>query len=321
MRRSLSLSTLALLPLLILAAPAAADDRWTAPGNVYVELEGGSEWVNVPEVTAISQGGESFGSIDDDFHRWSTGLAIGIADPEGLMLPDPIGRNARIEGRVRYALGKSDAGVRTGVASVIQPDGVGGLAQAGTVDVLFNTELETWDADLTYQTDVVVNDWLAISPLVGVRYTRMQFDNDHKVVNIGAPPAIETSDFTRTHYYGGVLGVDFAVRPVDALELSLGLRGDLMGATASMNVRQDTFTVATNRESDNDTNFAAEATATAGITWRLGPLGLGVEGFARYLSYFATPDHPQFSGDRAANIDGEDLWSAGARASLTIWFP
>jgi len=304
-----------------LGGGAAAESGWAVPGSVYVEMGGGVEWVDLPEQTYPVLMGEATGTTDDEFDLWTAEVAFGYADPDGLRLPDPIGRNARIEGRVRYAHGVSDNETQRGGATFFAVDGTGTFdAFGGTTVSLFNSALETWDADLTYQTDVMVADWLAISPLVGLTYTRMTFENDFKI-GFMSPSKIEANDHTRTHYYGGVLGVDFSARPIETLELSLGLRGDLMGASSSMRVRQDRFTPDSRDESDNDTNFAARAAATAGLTWYFGPLALGVEGYARYLSYFATADHPMTSTDRASNIDGEDMWSAGARASLTIWFP
>lgn len=303
-----------------LAEGAAAEAGWAVPGSVYVEMGGGVEWVDLPEVSVGISAGESFAGTDDEFDRWTAEVAFGYADPDGLSLPDPIGRNARIEARVRYAEGTSQSDARAGSASVGSITSGAAVLFLGPVDALFNSKLETWDADLTYQTDVAVTDWLSISPLFGLTYTRMRFENDYKFRSIGGPGTFEINDRTRTHYYGGVLGVDFAVRPSEAVELSMGLRGDLMGATASMEARQDAV-LPTRQESDNDTNFAGRASATVGATLYLGPLALGVEGFARYLSYLATPDHPTTLSDRASNIDGEDMWSAGARASLTIWFP
>lgn len=322
-RSGLIAITLAVLGFGLAPATAGAHDRWPAPGDFYVELGGGVEWVNLPELTAFNTNGREFGAIDDEFRRWTAEVALGYADPDGLSLPDPIGENARIEGRVRYARGTSDTSVVSSNAPLLMRyvDDPSGFADALiNADAQFNTMLESWDASLTYQTDVVLSTHLALSPLIGLTYSRLRFANDYKGVHEPSGTFMELNDHTRTHYYGGVLGVDVTVRPVEELQIVLGLRGDLMGASASMFADQDTF-LFERSESDNDTNFAGRGTASLGFTLSLGPLTLGAEGYASYLSYLAVADHPINAMERASNIDGKEMWSAGARGYLTIWFP
>jgi hypothetical protein len=322
MRRSILLGYV-LIGLSLLAPPASAhEERWHEADGLYLDIRGGSEYVNLPELNAYTNAAFSrIGETDDTFWRWSAEAAIGFIDSEGLALPDPFGRNARIEGRLRYSDGKSDSKDASTSFIAVAPDlqavAVGNAATP--FDVSANSGLETWDADLLFQTDVVMADWVAVSPFLGLTYTRMRFENDFKITVAGLP--LETNDHVRTHYYGGVIGTDLVIRPTGALAITLGLRADLMGASASMDANQD-FAGAEFSETDGSTDFAARGTASLGMELKWGRVSLGVEAFGRYLSHFATADHPELGSGppRASNIDGENLWSAGATGSLTIWF-
>lgn len=192
--------------------------------------------------------------------------------------------------------------------------------------LLTNTELETWDADIVYKTDVFLSDQLWITPVVGITYTKMKLDNDFKStgINVFVPLIHEINDHTRTHYYGGVLGAELTVRPLKPLSFVAGLRADVMGATSAMKASQEGNSggsIFRSAESDNDTNFAARATATLGFDLDFGPLTFGAEGYASYLSYLPVADHRFTGSDRPVNIDGSDLWTAGAKLSLTVWLP
>jgi hypothetical protein len=106
---------------------------------------------------------------------------------------------------------------------------------------------------------------------------------------------------------------------VDFLEIRLGVRGDLMGADADFDVEQ-VDGVAVRYESDDEAEFAARATTSLGITLRLRRLELGVEGYARYLSYLPVAEHPVSSSDSPSRIDDEELWGVGWKARIGFWF-
>lgn len=311
-------TALCLVPILFVAvsAPARAHDRWAVNGGPYLDVGGGSEFVNLPEPTAFTRfGAGEFGGIDDEFWTWRAEAALGFVDSEGTTLFDPLGQNARIELRGRYTHGTSDRS-DAGDLIFLNPPEPAPLAilLANDLPALSNTMLETWEAELTWQTDVVVSDRVAISPLVGLTYTRLRFENDYKVVFPGFFSQ-ELNDETKTNYYGVALGADVTFRPVPAVDLVLGVQADLMGADAWMHANLGTID-----RSDEDSSFAARTTASlgAGFTW--GPLTLRAEGFFRYLSYLATADAPIRFTDDPTHIDGEAMWSAGGRGSLTLSF-
>ncbi|HKI92380.1 MAG TPA: hypothetical protein VJ986_08755 [Gaiellaceae bacterium] len=296
--------------------PAQAHDRWPTNGGPYLDIGGGAEFVNLPKVTAYVSGipGDEFGGIDDEFWTWSAEAALGFVDSEGTVLPDPMGQNARVELRTRYSTGTSDRSQTGDFLHINSPDqSIIFIALAPDMQALSNTMLETWEADLTYQTDVVVSDHVAFSPLVGLTYTRIRFENDFKTVIPGVAFQ-ELNDSTNTDYYGLALGADFTVRPVPAVDLVFGVRGDLMGADASMYSHLDALD-----ESDHDAHFAARGTASLGVGLRFGPLTLRAEGFFRYLSYLATAKNP-IDTPRPAEIHGKDMWSTGARGTLALSF-
>lgn len=292
-------------------AHAGFEERWVVPGRFYTSFAAGVEYVNLPEVSGWSSFLDAV--TDDNFMRWQVEGVFGFADPEGLTLPDPIGQNARIEARVRYGDGRSDNS-----RSVLVP---GPPAAVSFVEALANTRMQTWDADLLYQTDVVASERVTLSPLVGLTYTNLDLANDLKFSIPGfVPNSAELNDEVVAHFYGVALGSELTVRPADWVDFEFGLRADLMGASVDLDVRTSAGPLAVS-ESDQDSNFAARATATAGVVLNLGRLSVGVEGFARYLSYLPKADHASFPGDRASNIDGEDLWSVGGMARLTLWLP
>jgi hypothetical protein len=306
---------------LLAAVPALAHETWKEPGHVYLRAGVNAEYVNLPEVEAFIDGGlETVGQTDDTF--WAEGLhaVLGFVDGSGMNLPDPIGQNARIEARVTYLHGDGDA-TETDLASagffVVDDPGLAVLAIV-PVDALYESDLESWEADLLYQTDVPLCDRVVFSPLVGFTYTRLDLDNEFKTAAGGLLLPLSVKDDLTTDYYGLALGGDLVARPVDFLEIRLGVRGDLMG-DADFRVDQQ-LGFATIDESDDDVDFAARATTSLGVTLRIRRLELGVEGYARYLSYLPVAEHPVSSSDSPSRIDDEDLWGMGWKARIGFWF-
>jgi hypothetical protein len=293
---------------------ARAGERWVVPGRFYVEGGGGGEYVDLPALTAFSQFPGKFSSIDDHFWMWSAEAALGFADPDGTTIWDPVGENARIELHGRYSRGTSDNSDTGDDLYIIPPDLTpimfvalpNNLAESHTL-------LETWEGDLTYQTDVTLSSHWTFSPLVGLTYTRLRLEDEYRWNN--GFSTRELDDKTRSHYYGGALGMDLSFRPVRALELGFGVRGDLMGATASMHSRNGGF-----EESDHATSFAGRGTASLRAEATFGPLSIGLEGFARYLSYLPVAKNPTADSYHKAEIDHEAMWSTGGRGHLTLWF-
>jgi hypothetical protein len=303
-------ATCTALALALVLGPGSA----RADGHLYFEGGGGGEYVDLPALTAFSQGGNKFSSIDDKFWLWSAEAAVGFADPDGMSLWDPVGENARIELRVRYSHGTSDNSDTGDFVGIIPPSlPIVMLIGTPNNQAESHTMLETWDGDLTYQTDVRLSRHWTLSPLVGLTYTRMRLKDDYRLVTtLGTP---ELNDKTRTHYYGGALGMDFSFRPVEALDLGFGLRGDLMGASAAMHSHLDSF-----QETDHDTSFAGRGTASLHAEVTLGQLSIGIEGFARYLSYLPVAKNPTADSVHVAKIGHEDMWSTGGRGHLTLHF-
>jgi hypothetical protein len=312
------------------AAPAGAHDTWKEPGSVYLRAGVNAEQVNLPEVKApIDNLTESIGHTDDTF--WMEGLhaVVGFLDGSGMTLPDPIGQNARIEARLTYLRGDSESSARPapglGVGFVpadVPTDGRDGSLLADLA--LFKTDLETWQADLLYQTDVPLASRLVFSPLAGLTYTHLDLDDRFDAEAAGAPTGFSMRDEVSANYYGLALGAELVARPWDCLELRLGVRGDLMGADADLDVDQR-FGALERDESDGDADFAGRGTASLGITLRIRRVELGVEGYGRYLSYMPTPEHPLSDGafrsaDSPSRIDDQDVWGVGWKARVGFWF-
>lgn len=313
---------------LLAAGPARAHDTWQEPGTVYLRAGINAEFVNLPEVDAIIDlNRNSVGHTDDTF--WTEGLhaVLGFMDTSGLNLPDPFGQNARIEARLTYLKGDSDATEIVPSLLGLTPVDVPTAGAFGTLaapsTALFESDLETWEADLLYQTDIPLLGRLVFSPLIGLTYTRVDLDNEFKIGLGGLLTSFYIKDDLTTDYYGLALGGDLVARPVDFLEVRLGVRGDLMGADAVLDVDQELL--GSRDESDGDAAFAARGTASLGVTLRIRRLELGVEAYARYLSYMPVAEHPLSDGalspaDPSSRIDDEDMWSAGWKARLSFWF-
>lgn len=312
---------------LLAAGPARAHETWNEPGNVYLRLGVNAEYVNLPEVHGIIDVlRDSAGHTDDTF--WMQGLhgVLGFVDTSGLNLPDPFGQNARIEARLTYLKGDSDATENNPLPLGVTPVDVPTMGAFGTFvpsTALFETDLETWEADLLYQTDIPLLGRLVFSPLVGLTYTRVDLDNEFKIAVGGLLVPFSIKDDLTTDYYGLALGGDLVARPVDFLELRLGVRGDLMGADADLDVDQQVL--GARHQSDDDADFAARGTASLGMTLRVRRLELGVEAYARYLSYMPVAEHPLSDGaftpaDSPSRIDDKDLWSMGWKARIGFWF-
>jgi len=320
------------LALALAAAPAwAQDDAFDMPGGLYVGGGIGVEYVNLPEVSAIlGPDGTSLGSTDDEFLTESAHLLAGFVDRDGLSLPDPVGRNARIELRGRFSRGHSD---RTATGTNGGPITFRFVDDSSLVDGVTNgfpprarheTELRRWEGDLVYLTDIEWVKGLVASPLVGLTFTRLDLDNNFIIKSgpTNLDGALNIDDRTNAYYGGLALGGQLRARPARFLEASLGARADLMAATADLEVQQNAFGLFGQRreKSDHDTDFAARLTTSLGLSMSLGPVALALEGFAHWLSYVPIARHPLFAGDRDSHIDHGDMWSAGGMARISVSF-
>jgi len=321
------------LALAFVARPAGAhDERFDLPGGLYVGGGVGVEYVNLPEVSAIlGPDATSLGHTDDEFLTGSAHVLVGFVDREGLSLPDPVGRNARLELRGRFSRGHSDrtaTGTPGGAISFLLVDDstlADGLLVAGSPRARHETNLRSWEGDLLYRTDIEWVDGLVVSPLLGLTFTRLDLDNNFIIKDgpTNFDGTFNIDDRTNAYYGGLALGGELRARPTRFLEARAGARADLIAATADLEVQQNAFGafVGQRREkSDHDTDFAARLTTSLGLSLNVGPVALALEGFARWLSYVPIARHPLFTGDRDSHIDGDDMWSAGGMARLSVSF-
>jgi hypothetical protein len=343
-RRHLGPAT-CLLGAALLVAPAVTSAHSPGHDGFYLGGGVGSEWFSLPSVEAIIDGSRNeIGGTDGSFWAESAHLVVGYGDSDGLSLPDPIGQNARVEAHLRYTRGDSDASADStddlGFVPINNPTfGANGTTFPTQNTAYSQTDLTQWDVDLLYRTDVRFDDVLVFTPFVGLTYSRTELENAFTIFGDGVDVSdyFDLDDQIETHYGGLVLGSDATFRPLDFLSLRLGVRADLMGATAKLAADQTLFdglhpfpgtgTFRENRESDRAADFAARATATAGIGVDMGALRLGVDGFVRYHSWVPMAAHPTQDGflgaapHRTSHIDGRAAWSAGWMARLTILLP
>ncbi|MBW2446600.1 MAG: hypothetical protein JRG83_11800 [Deltaproteobacteria bacterium] len=314
----------------------AHDERWDPAGRFYFGLDVGAEYVDLAGIQGTVAGPfgllDELGETDETFWTESIGAVLGFADGAGLSLPDPIGENARIELRGRYTRGDSDSsadilGSLAGQFSPADPTVVASIACLCIFQARASqeTDLRTWNLDLLYRTDVELVDGVVVTPLVGVTYTNFRLQNEFTLLatDLVAPEFVVSKlrDDTTGHYGGLALGADLRARPMGFLEFSLGLRTDLMGVRSTMQSELDEMGIELGSESDGETDFAARVTTSLGVTLTAGPVELGLEGYANWLSYTPYARHPLSGTDDVSHIDEGDMWGAGWRASLTLYFP
>ena len=319
--------------LLLLAAPAARAHE--APDGFYVEGGGGVEYWSLRSVHAIIDPSlNDVGDTDGTFWADTADLTIGFVDGKGTRFPDPVGRNARIEGHVRWAHGDSHKTVDTmnalGFFPINRPsDGPNG-GSSGVNEAKYRTDLRSWEAELLYRTDVPFSDLLTFTPYAGIAYSHLEIRNHFKIIQNGSDISafFSLDDDVEAHFGGLVLGGDAEFRPVDFLSFRAGVRADLMGVSAKLQADQNFsdsflgvfFNSHNNHESDRDGAFAARLGAGLGVALHLGMFEIGVDGHARYLSYVPMADHPTSYQAHTSEVAGHAAWTGTAMGHLGIQF-
>jgi hypothetical protein len=323
-----------LVAALCLLGASTAGAHATRTG-LYVEGGGGFEYFSIASVEGIINPMiDDVGNTDGTFWAESYFLTFGFQDGEGTTLPDPLGRDARVELSVRYTDGDSDQGVDTnfalGFLPISNPVTANGSSSGPPPNTAFyETNLRKWDVDLLYETDVPFNDALVFTPFAGVTWSWIELDNDFTIFEAGIDfsDAFSLEDDTDAHFGGIVLGGDATLTLLERLTLRAGVRVDLMAVTAQLDAEQN-FTfgppglVPPTRvaETDRDLDFAARVGAGLGAGIKLGMFELGIDGTARYHSYMPKAEHPTRHFDRTSRIEGRSAWSASVLARLTIHF-
>jgi hypothetical protein len=322
-------SSLVLLAILGLAAAPTARAH-EAPNGFYVEGGGGIEYWSIPAVEAfIDPSLRQRGDSDGSFWAETAFLRFGFVDGDGTRFPDPLGRDARIEAGVRWADGDSDESVFSaaglGFFQINNPVGPANGTLTPTTG-RFETDLESWEADLLYRTDVPFNDWLILSPYLGIGYAYLDVENEYSLVTGGMDVSntFGLEDEIEAHFGGIVLGGDAELHPIDLLSFRLGVRADLMAVTAKLEADQNLFVGGTQRrnaETDHDVDFAARVGTQLGMALHLGPVELGIDGDVRYHSYMPTAEHPTSFTHRTSHVGNRSAWTASVMGRITILIP
>jgi len=309
------------------ASVARAHD---APNGFYIDGGAGLEYWSIPSVEAIIDPGDNrIGNTDGTFWTTTAFAAFGYVDGDGSLFPDPIGRDARVEGRVRWAKGDSDktvdAGVPLGFYEIIDPTTGANGSAGGLNEAIYETDLTSWEAELLYKTDVPFNDWLILTPFAGLAYAYLDVQNDFTIHSNGFDLSglFSLDDEIQAHFGGLVLGGDATFRPIPEFAIRLGVRADLMGVNSNLEADQNFFdgvVVHDNHESARDVDFAARVGASLGMAVHLGMFEFGVDGNARYHSYMPTAQHPTSATDRTSQVGGHAAWTGSVMGRLGVLF-
>jgi len=332
--RSFGSSFILAATLVLFGAPVA--QAHDAPNGFYIEGGGGLEYWSIPSVEAIvDPSGNAIGNTDGSFWAKTGFVAFGFVDGDGTRLPDPIGRDARIEGRVRWARGDSDKTVDTlnplGFREITNPTlpangSVGGVPN----QAIYETDLTSWEAELLYKTDVPFNDMLILTPFAGIAYAHLDVRNDFQIISNGADLSglFSLDDEIEAHFGGLVLGGDVTFRPVSVFSVRAGVRADLMCVDSKLEADQNfarglfgTAPFVNNHESARDIDFAARVGASLGMALHLGMFEIGVDGNARYHSYMPTAQHPTSVTDRTSQVGGHAAWTGSVMGRISILIP
>jgi hypothetical protein len=305
--------------LILSAAPAARAHE--APDGFYVEGGGGFEYWNIDSVDAAIDGMlNELGHTDGSFWAETGYLTIGFVDGRGTRFADPIGRDARIEGHVRWAHGDSHESFDSPAAGFFEIQNPSSAFGVGMVPVTatYETDLETWEADLLYRTDVPFSDVLTLTPYVGLGYAFLEIQNDVQIEPFA--DSIALYDDVEAHYLGLVLGGDAELRPVDFLSFRAGVRGDLMAVSARLHADQR-IGPGWNVENDRDQAFAPRVSGNLGVALHFGMFELGIDGNFRYHLWVPAAVHPTYYDDATSKVKGFDGWTSSAMAHLKIYLP
>jgi hypothetical protein len=307
------LTATALLALGAVSSPARADEV----SRFKVEIAPGVRWLSLPEIEGgLEAPNLPVGASPDDAVGWGIDGRLGYRLDGDL---SPLGP-ATVAVRLRTTFADADAETLTTTGSYGQMpvNGPGPSNGSGGVSAFSSVDYDRYDVDLVYQVAVDVPGPVAVRPLLGFAYSRI----DQRYKFRAAPSnGFEIRDDIDSNYYGVVLGVEGeAGLPVEGLSLDLGFELGLLALDSQFNADQSFGGIPLSADDDR-TDFAWRTRGVLGLRWTfLECLSIGAEGTVDW-ERIHVPKHALFESDPfESKLETEDAVVLGGNLTLSVVF-